>query len=448
MKSESKDPFHLSLKNSLKEEFLEHGIKIINETKDKLIEILEKYCSDLVLSYKKTLFKPENKGDFLMSMSNRKLDDEVSLSDFNSSKENRKILINEQKISEFDIFLRNCLSISQISDSSPKAIENFSNNSFMIKPPNYNEKPNYFYLHAILPKFNSLFLFDINNESSLYVSIKKRSNFEIPSNPSTFQIAPEIIIIFSGHYRNLSEISLETYSLNLKTFEMKNLECRTNFAKIANGICLCDQFLYSIGGKMDLNKRTNLCERLNIKNFRWEKFPALKYTRSSPSALVFNKEIFVFFGLDERNQVCNKIEKIFPGDKEWSELKFRGFFEKKPIFQASCLQINEDEIIIFGGYHVFEKGRAGNDEIFVANMKNEEVFNVFKPHPLLQGSSQICHSLFNDQNEIISLRYVNNELGEKIGEFEEIFGICAVNGKGCRVVEIVNCRLFEKIINK
>ena len=438
-----------------------------------------------------------------MSMSNRKLTDELANNGNPNHKETRKIMINHEKIEEFELFLRNCLFISQENAilSSQK-----NQNYPKIKPrikikawKSLEKRQNPCYLHALLPKFNSLFLFDINTESSLYVSIKKSQNFVIPSNPSTFQVSPENLIVFSGHFDNvLSDISLETYFISMKTFEMRLLEgSRTNYAKIANGIALLDKFVYSIGGKLDLNKRTSFCERFSLETRKWEKIPNLNYLRSSPSAMVFdNKEIYVFFGLDEKNQACTKIEKFTTFDREWIEIKFSGFLENSMLFQVSCLQINEEEILCFGGYQnndhkrgenaeilggyqnctddlggcqncteIFQgyqngtteiltgyqnndKKRRENTEIWVLNISKKEGVQTFKPHPMIQGSSQICNAMINEKNEIMSLRYVNNEVGEKIGEFEEIFSICAINEKESRVVEIVNCRLLEKIIKK
>jgi len=103
---------------------------------------------------------------------------------------------------------------------------------------------------------------------------------------------------------------------------------------------------------------------------------------------------------------------------------------------------------ILTGYQNNDKKRRENTEIWVLNISKKEGVQTFKPHPMIQGSSQICNAMINEKNEIMSLRYVNNEVGEKIGEFEEIFSICAINEKESRVVEIVNCRLLEKIIKK
>jgi len=185
-----------------------------------------------------------------------------------------------------------------------------------------------------------------------------------------------------------------------------------------------------------------------VENSQWEKIPNMKFIRSSPSVNIFNKNLYVFFGIDENAKPTYKIECFEISSFEWVEINLNGetnFFQN--YHQASCLQINEEEILLFGEYKKYEK-LEGNDEFIIVNIKNKEAYKENKTHPLVQGCSQACLPLINARNEIICLRYISNEISENIGEFEDIFSVSSISRDESRILEVLNCRHLEKIIKK
>ena len=450
-------PMMFSLKHHLKEEFHDQGVKIINETKEKVFEIIEKYFDELTISYKENHSNIEKKSDLLMSTKNEIINSNIHNNEFKESKEIKKITINSQKIHDIPNFLKSCIFIQNGSYSydreSPIHRKNSENTKkFQINQSNFLKfHDNTAFLHAILPKFNTLFIYDIKSESSLYTAIKKKSPFEIPSSPSSILLYNEYMIIFGGYFNSFSDISLNTYKLDLKSFEIRNLETRTNYSKISNGVFFIDRHIYSIGGKIQNLVRTNLCERFSLETYNWEKIANMKYVRSSPIVTSFNRDLYVFFGINESDEPCKFIEKYNIKDNRWEEISFinEEYWCILNFHRASCLQINEEEILFFGGYKSFSERFEGNDEIIIINMKKKEIFkgNQEKIHPLIQGGSQTCNPLINEKNEIVSLRYLNNELGETIEEFEEMFLATALaENEGVRVLEVINCRHLEKLI--
>lgn len=437
-----KIPMVLSLKNSLKEEFYDHGIKIIEKTKLKVLELIELYFSNLLIEYKLNILT-EEKQKYDLFLSNRISDDS------SPSKEIKKIMMNSDKLEQLPLFLKEIIYLNGPSSPQKKSIQNIDNTK--PKPKKFIISSKFIdfsnYLHVLLPKFNTLFLYNIKSESSLYVSIQKKGSFEIPASPSTYLFG-DYIFAFSG-YRNglFSDISNETYRINIKSYKMKSLEARTNYNKISSGICSLDKFIYSIGGKKENLVRTNLCERFNVESYKWGILPAMKYIRSFPSVNVFNKNLYVFFGIDENGKPTYKIESLNILTLEWVEIFLNNnntsFFHN--YHQVSCIQINEDEILLFGGYKNHEK-LEGNDELIIINIKQKEAYKENKTHPLVQGCSQACPPLINESNEIICLRYISNEISENIGEFEDIFSVSAISNENIKILEVLNCRHLEKIL--
>ena len=439
-------PEIFSLKTSLQEEFHDQGIKIINEAKERLLEIIEKYFTDLTLDYKKNNHQNQEKKNDLI-MSNRKISEEISQEFNREHNNNKKIMINSEHFEEIPTFLKSCIYIKR--PHSPEPPPKSSENPFFYKNLKISSTKNpekHCYLHALLPKFNALFLYDISSETSIYTAIKKKSPFEIPSHPSSQLITNEFLIIFGGFLNNFSEISTQTFRIDLKTSEIRPIDSRTNYAKIANGVYLLDKFLYSIGGKLQNFVRTNQCERLSLETFKWEKITSMKHIRSSPAITAFNRDLYVFFGIDNTEKPCNFIESFKVKDQNWVEVNIKKqencFIEN--YHQTSCLQINEDEVFFFGGYKNNDKFE-GNDEIILINVKKEE-FSKEKSRDSVLGGSQTCNPLINERNEIMCLRYLNKEIGEKIVEFDEMFCVSAVKENAVRIVEVINCRHLEKIL--
>ena len=65
-----------------------------------------------------------------------------------------------------------------------------------------------------------------------------------------------------------------------------------------------NDFIYLIGGKFLEN------ERFNLKTKKFEKIPKLKKIQKFPSLIINKKNLFILNGLNEKNEIIEKIQKI------------------------------------------------------------------------------------------------------------------------------------------
>ena len=83
----------------------------------------------------------------------------------------------------------------------------------------------------------------------------------------------------------------------------------SHYAKYAMGICVCCQYVYSIGGMINLKNEIGYSEKYDVKADKWINLPNLKTSRAWNCAVQFDHQWkYTFYG-SNNNQLISNIEK-------------------------------------------------------------------------------------------------------------------------------------------
>ena len=132
---------------------------------------------------------------------------------------------------------------------------------------------------------------------------------------------------------------------------------------IANG-----QYVFLVGG---VNNKT---ERYNIKEKKFESLGELKFIQKRPILFIYNNYLYSFFGMDENNQIIDKVQRrnIKNLKGKWEEVAINN--EKNidvKMYGAGIIKISEDVIYFLGG-----KGNEGLRQTCIEfNFKNMSLNN-------------------------------------------------------------------------
>lgn len=135
--------------------------------------------------------------------------------------------------------------------------------------------------------------------------------------------------------------------------------------------------IYVVGGRIKDKTRTKLCERYNMRTKQWEKISKLHHARSRPALALFGQQhIYAFYGTDSYNKTMTCIEQYDIINNNWREIVVKSHLPGYDISYASALQINNSQILIFGGFRESafkEKQIILNRKISCFNVHNNSV---------------------------------------------------------------------------
>jgi hypothetical protein len=145
----------------------------------------------------------------------------------------------------------------------------------------------------------------------------------------------------------------EIFSIDLIEKKME-VEAVMKYERNRCGVCLLGNYIYILGGVISTARiRTNLCERYDITTKTVEKIPKMTQIRLCPAVTVFkvnSKElIYVFGGLKDSETIDFSIEIFDPIEMSWKREKVMNNYIYISRHQHLALQINSEEILLFGG---------------------------------------------------------------------------------------------------
>ena len=148
--------------------------------------------------------------------------------------------------------------------------------------------------------------------------------------------------------------------------ELKKLE-NSIFSHEEHSMFYDENFIYLIGGKFLEN------EKYNLKTKKFEQIPKLKKIQKFPSLFLQKNILFVFNGLNEKNEITTQIQKINFSSlfQNFEEISYKNLNNLNiKIFRFSIFEINENVVYFLGGKD--EKGKISN-EILEFNLNNYEI---------------------------------------------------------------------------
>jgi len=295
------------------------------------------------------------------------------------------------------------------------------------------------YLHHLFPLERRLFLYDINTNRSIFYPLTG-SDDEIPLYPSTI-FTPELDLYILG---GLHPKTHEYMNSLLKYDKMQGLITLSKLLekKMAFGLCCIAGLIYIFGGKTKDNERIDLCERYSIKTNKWEPIGKMKEKRSSPGVCSFKEEeIYLFFGTDSKSSSPTEmIEQYNIKTNSWVSIypvNWLNGFEKS---QITCHQINENQILLFGGVNRVEG--EGKDEKIYKFCTRMMIFDVIYKNfenwgnALPQGSLNLGQS-FIENNNLYALRTLPKSSDN---QFESGFAVLRITDMlEPSYINVINC---------
>jgi hypothetical protein len=168
------------------------------------------------------------------------------------------------------------------------------------------------------------------------------------------------------------------------------------------------------------------CEKLSLSDDHLETFSEMLNDRAHSSYVIMNENyLYAFFGYSYLNATyLDSIERINldASESNWELIDYS--YYKNAIFSTClksfvCLQKNEEEILIIGGYD--GKNRTNNKNIIKFNSKSSSV----QSHPEIKTLLKLCLYDCNKENKTVS--YVNGENEAFSAIFDDYFQLHLIN---------------------
>jgi len=131
-------------------------------------------------------------------------------------------------------------------------------------------------------------------------------------------------------------------------------------------------YVYVICGKDSTSEVVDTCERYSVEENQWSVIAPVRKKRYAASALGFsNNKVYLFGGRSDYNNVMvHEIEEYCAFRNEWTILNIKNVNLWNPVEVCACIQINEEQILIFGGSDAQIKDSASS---LIFNVKDYSI---------------------------------------------------------------------------
>ena len=141
-------------------------------------------------------------------------------------------------------------------------------------------------------------------------------------------------------------------------FEKNNLKQVSNliYPRSSHAVCNLGKFVYIIGGFGNKQAMLSECEKFNVQTQSCQKIAPLNNACASLSVCsFFQNYLFKFGGMEIEHNLSPYIEKYIIKEDKWVVLDPKlGGVQPDHFFallsNSCCLQINKNDILVFGGY--------------------------------------------------------------------------------------------------
>lgn len=180
-----------------------------------------------------------------------------------------------------------------------------------------------------------------------------KGGFKFPVNHRSIITANGQVLIIGGIIPNDSRT---TASQKAYLFERDKvtveLHSQMKNGRASFGTCEFDGYVYAISGSQGPSENTSFvnCEKLDLQTRQWCEISACKLKASGCSVCVFSNKIYKFGGKSDVFSTINQIECYNSKSDFWMVLDINNVGQRvKMAYKGGCIQINEQQILIFGG---------------------------------------------------------------------------------------------------
>jgi hypothetical protein len=247
--------------------------------------------------------------------------------------------------------------------------ENKKSEDFAVTSPNHFknncDRPFLHYFHFNTKDLYLLFFpletEKMNPEDCIFQKITLDIDFNLPPNHASISTS-EGKLYLNGGKGNLDKM----YEMNFETRRMIQRKSMRQ-TRWDHAICVSKGFIYALGGAdREENYRLNKkCERYDISLDSWMEIASFTTEASDFSVCNFNDKYLYKFGGWNSVSYINIIERYDIEFDQWTIINP----PLKPMLGGfpECIQINERQIYIFGGFYT-----KGHDENFILEIEEND----------------------------------------------------------------------------
>ena len=198
----------------------------------------------------------------------------------------------------------------------------------------------------------------VNSSKASFNTVELDIPFTIPPFHKSISVPNGDIYLVGGSDLQNSSKKLDT--TYLFDFENASLtpKAHMNIPRSSFAICYMNRFIYAIGGLTNNSNFTSTCERYDISANKWTSIAHLNHDVLAPCVTPFNnKYLFKFGGNSPENKLETFIERYDPLKNVWTPCNVRVELpdgmkpsQFKILNTSACVQVNQQDIYIFGGY--------------------------------------------------------------------------------------------------
>jgi len=246
-------------------------------------------------------------------------------------------------------------------------------NSFEINVPDYfNNSPETKYLHFFEENSKNLFLLDVEkleDPLSCFQKIELNIEFFIPLKSRSLATPKGLIYLLGGYYNKGSTNTFLYDSFNQSLQPKANM----NLDRETFGVTYLLNQIYVCGGNDEYGNKLNSCERYDFFSNTWTKIAPLNQKASGLYLTTFNDKYIYKFGGESTQTLLSQIIEVYElKSNKWSVIQAMSESNLVPVISrlGACVQINEQNIFIFGGYYA--KNDAGTNQSFLLETSEKE----------------------------------------------------------------------------
>ena len=223
-------------------------------------------------------------------------------------------------------------------------------------------------------------------------------SFKIPSFSRSIIIPNGQIYLMGGEepeYFSRKEVYMYDHSSGDRKFHSKASMINKKFDFT---LCYLNGYIFVMCGKDSSSEVADTCEKFCIVDNQWISMSSVKKKRYAASAVGFtNNKIYLFGGRsDFNNNMVSDIEEYNIALNEWNILNVKNFNLWNPVEVCACIQIKEDQILIFGG-----------SDARIKDSNNSLLFNVgdysFEKKGELKRAQVFVNAPFLYKNQVFAL---------------------------------------------
>lgn len=245
--------------------------------------------------------------------------------------------------------------------------------SFEITLPDYftNNKASKL-LHFFEENSKNIYFFDLNRIEDPSISFECQTlkiDFLIPMKSRSLT-TPEGLIYLIGGYTGKAPSNTFLYDSFNQILQPK---AKMNCDREAFGVAYLSNQIYVCGGNDEYGNKLSNCERYDFLSNTWNKIAPLNQKASGLYLTSFaGKEIFKFGGESTQTLLSQVIEVYDLKLNKWNVIQAVSESNLVPVISrlGACLQINEQNLFIFGGYYA--KNDAGTNQSFLLEVKDKK----------------------------------------------------------------------------